>query len=71
MKRSKKGFWPGVITYGPFVGIYFVLYEQGKRFGGWVTGSDPEELGLGWHICEYFFLLFLDHLLLTPALKSH
>jgi len=31
LKGLYKGYWAGIATYGPFVGIYFACYEQFKR----------------------------------------
>eukprot|EP01120_Amphizonella_sp_Union-15-10_P008067 TRINITY_DN2825_c0_g1_i1.p1 TRINITY_DN2825_c0_g1~~TRINITY_DN2825_c0_g1_i1.p1 ORF type:complete len:331 (-),score=43.98 TRINITY_DN2825_c0_g1_i1:44-943(-) len=39
-----RGFGPGVATYAPFVGLYFMFYEQGKVLGTKITGKNPEKL---------------------------
>jgi hypothetical protein len=36
-----RGFVPGVATYGPFVGIYFVAYEECKRGFAWLYDLSP------------------------------
>ena len=45
-----KGFGAGIVTYGPFVGIYFVIYEQWKRSCGALLSQSDDQLPFAVHI---------------------
>jgi len=49
-----RGFTAGLATYGPFVGIYFVCYEQLKRFFGKLHHTHPEKLPFYAHLVSGF-----------------
>jgi len=49
-----RGFGPGIATYAPFVGLYFVFYEKGKRIGSLISGKDAEHLAIYYHLASGF-----------------
>lgn len=38
-----KGFGAGLLTYGPFVGVYFVCYEKFKSYSQYLSKKEREE----------------------------
>jgi hypothetical protein len=45
-----KGYWAAIATYGPFVGIYFMCYEQMKSFSTRILAKSPEDLPFQAHL---------------------
>eukprot|EP00164_Ancoracysta_twista_P021938 GFYU01040146.1.p1 GENE.GFYU01040146.1~~GFYU01040146.1.p1 ORF type:complete len:301 (-),score=45.87 GFYU01040146.1:134-1036(-) len=41
-----KGYWPAIATYGPFVGFYFLFYEQMKRLSVRMSSTKASESDL-------------------------
>lgn len=51
---SCQGYTAGLATYAPFVGIYFVCYEQSKRLFGRLYHTHPEKLPFYTHLFSGF-----------------
>jgi len=54
-----KGFGAGLAVYGPFVGIYFVVYEQWKKSVGRLINMKGFFLLFDLCFCIVFFFFFL------------
>ncbi|KYQ93210.1 hypothetical protein DLAC_11640 [Tieghemostelium lacteum] len=61
IKGFYRGFWPALLTFGPYVGIYFTVYEKSKSllskyyFGEQYTLKNQPTLPIYYQLCSGFF----------------